>query len=95
MHDIYLVVLNRPDPGAWGRVDEMWRGRSYKLSDTVAFLRDETRTTQGIAEALGMGGPLAPGRPPVSGVVYAVSNAPYWGFNDTSLWEWIQKAKGS
>ena len=89
---VFAVSLNSADERVWKTLQEKWpNGRGYILTDNMAFVApDGIVTTQQISDAIGIG---QHGGREVWGIVFVLDA--YSGFNQSDLWEWLEKVKSA
>lgn len=85
--DTYLIYLSNENADAWEKVKETW-SHHHILDDRVAFVAPEkVTTTAAISDSVGLGEGDEGNE--LTGIV--VSMGAYNGYNDRSLWEWLDK----
>lgn len=88
MGDLYAIILHNADSELWEKLEEFWP-RHYVVSDTVALIRDDSRTTREISKK------LFDHEDGMLFVVFQVNRSAYFGNSFTALWEWLAKGGGS
>ncbi len=87
---VYAVFLNEPDPGAWAALKERWPGRTFELTEHMAFVAPENDVTltSHIGDAAGIGNNDGE---ETTGIVLEVTA--HHGYNRSDLWEWLRKVQ--
>ena len=80
---IYLIVLDRPNNGAWEKVKNNWPAPNHFIhDDRVAVILDDKLLTSDVSEKVGIGNG-------VSGIVSQMDF--YSGHTSSRFVEWLKK----
>ena len=84
----FLVHISKDDPGECAaRLEEQYPlPNHHKLSEDTYLVHDDN-LTKDLAEAIGIDG--AAGIDSPTGVVFKLNTRGFGGFDDRSVWEWL------
>ena len=90
---VFSILSETPKPQLRERIEKLYAGRFYHLSDTVSFVRDNG-SAQAVATSLGIRSRDPDGK--VVGEIEqtaVIQTSPsYWGWSKSTLWEWLKNS---